>query len=139
VGDYITALPDFQRNSSRVVEGWGWDHASWDVEKWPTWVSSINGAPCVELVIEYRGTDLSSQEDLEANPVVAGRLVILQSRDGHAIWVSRRTLEANAPYPNDVEGGVIFRDEQGNPTGLSSARLSLQLSKFFATPRSVHG
>jgi predicted amidohydrolase YtcJ len=49
--------------------------------------------------------------------VIAGRPVILQSRDGHAIWVSKRTLEANAPYPDTVEGGVIMRDEAGNPTG----------------------
>ncbi|KIM45737.1 hypothetical protein M413DRAFT_442349 [Hebeloma cylindrosporum] len=94
VGEYIAALPDLQRDGSRIVQGWGWDHASWDVEKWPTW------------------------EDLEAHPEIAGRQVILQSRDGHAIWVSKRTLEVNAPYPDAVDGGVIFRDEQGNPTGV---------------------
>jgi len=58
-----------------------------------------------------------TQEDLETDPGIAGRPVILQSRDGHAIWVSRRTLEENAPYPDQVEGGVIFRDDRGNPTG----------------------
>ena len=38
VAEYITAHPDLQRNMSRVVQGWGWDHASWDVKKCPTWV-----------------------------------------------------------------------------------------------------
>jgi len=67
-----------------------------------------------------------TQEDLEADPGIAGRPVILQSRDGHAIWVSRRTLEDNAPYPDQVEGGVIFRDDRGNPTG-----------EFFVVPISI--
>lgn len=39
VREYILANPDIERNTSHVIEGWGWDHASWDVEKMPTWVS----------------------------------------------------------------------------------------------------
>jgi len=35
---YILADPDLHKNKSRVVEGWGWDHASWDEVKWPNWV-----------------------------------------------------------------------------------------------------
>ncbi|KAF8965645.1 amidohydrolase family-domain-containing protein [Flammula alnicola] len=94
VREYIQGNSDLERNKSRVIEGWGWDHASWDIAKMPTWA------------------------DLEADPVVAGRPVILQSRDGHAIWVSRRTLEENAPFPNAIEGGIIIRDGEGNPTGV---------------------
>ncbi|CAA7270285.1 unnamed protein product [Cyclocybe aegerita] len=91
---YVLANPDLEKNTSSVIEGWGWDHASWDVEKLPSW------------------------RDLEANSVVAGRPVILQSRDGHAVWVSKRALDANAPYPETVEGGIIVRDEDGEPTGV---------------------
>ncbi|KAF9474742.1 hypothetical protein BDN70DRAFT_884495 [Pholiota conissans] len=94
VREYIKANPDIEGDKSRFIEGWGWDHASWDVEEMP------------------------SSEDLEADSAIAGRPVILQSRDGHAIWVSKRTLEHNAPYPDTVEGGVIMRDEVGNPTGV---------------------
>ncbi|KDR67040.1 hypothetical protein GALMADRAFT_258710 [Galerina marginata CBS 339.88] len=94
VQDYIQSTPDLERNKSRVVEGWGWDHASWDIEKMPTWY------------------------DLEADPVVNGRRIILQSRDGHALWVSRQTLLENEPYPDSVPGGIIIRDEAGNPTGV---------------------
>lgn len=51
--------------------------------------------------------------------MVSGRPVVLQSRDGHAIWVSKKALEDNAPFPEGIDGGVIFRDDQGNPTGTS--------------------
>ncbi|KJA23395.1 hypothetical protein HYPSUDRAFT_39875 [Hypholoma sublateritium FD-334 SS-4] len=94
VRDYILGNADLEGNKSRVIEGWGWDHASWGVEKMPSW------------------------EDLEADPIIAGRPVILQSRDGHALWVSQRTLAENAPFPDTIEGGVIMRDKAGNPTGV---------------------
>jgi predicted amidohydrolase YtcJ len=48
---------------------------------------------------------------------VAGRPVILQSKDGHALWVSQRILAAMQPLPNEIEGGVIVRDKSGSPTG----------------------
>ena len=68
------------------------------------------------------------QEDLEADPVVAGRPIILQSRDGHALWVSQRTLAENAPFPDTIEGGVIMRDKTGNPTG------AVHLPKIIISP-----
>ena len=61
--------------------------------------------------------NIVTQRDLDAYPLIKGRPVILQSRDGHAIWVSRATLDANAPFPDSVEGGVILRDESGEMTG----------------------
>ena len=61
--------------------------------------------------------NIVTQRDLDAYPLIKGRPVILQSRDGHAIWVSRATLDANAPFPDSVEGGVILRDESGELTG----------------------
>lgn len=57
--------------------------------------------------------------DFESNSIVKGRPVILQSRDGHAIWVSRAILDANRPYPDSIDGGVIVRDSNGEPTGMS--------------------
>ncbi|KAF8153667.1 hypothetical protein BJ912DRAFT_937591 [Pholiota molesta] len=71
--------PDLERNTTSVIEGWGWDHASWDVTKMP------------------------SSEDLEADEVIAGRPSSPEPRRTR-IWVSKRTLEANAPYPDTVEG-----------------------------------
>lgn len=54
---------------------------------------------------------------MESDPFVRGRRVVLQSKDGHALWVSQRILDAMAPIPAHVEGGHIVRDEAGNPTG----------------------
>ena len=54
---------------------------------------------------------------MESDPVIRGRPVVLQSKDGHALWVSEKILDAMAPIPAHVEGGHIVRDETGNPTG----------------------
>lgn len=43
--------------------------------------------------------------------------VILEAKDGHAIWVNSKVLEDISPLPENVEGGVIVRDASGKPTG----------------------
>ena len=58
------------------------------------------------------------QDDLESDPVVAGRPIILQSKDGHALWVSKKILRAMESIPDEVDGGIIIRDSLGNPTGM---------------------
>jgi hypothetical protein len=65
-------------------------------------------------------THFGFQRDLDSDPITSGRQFILQSRDGHAIWVSRRTLEDNAASipQGSVEGGIVFRDALGMPTGM---------------------
>ena len=57
------------------------------------------------------------QDDLESDSVVRGRLIMLQSKDGHAQWVSKAMLEKMLPLPEEVDGGIIVRDQDGNPTG----------------------
>ncbi|KAG9316428.1 amidohydrolase family-domain-containing protein [Chiua virens] len=94
IREYIMEHPDVYHNTSRFVEGWGWDHTSWPVEEWPT------------------------ADALEEDPVVHGRPVVLQSKDGHALWVSKMVLQLSGPFPQEVEGGVIFRDALGIPTGV---------------------
>jgi len=54
---------------------------------------------------------------MESDPAIRGRPVVLQSKDGHALWVSQKILDAMAPIPAHVEGGHIVRDDIGNPTG----------------------
>jgi predicted amidohydrolase YtcJ len=44
---------------------------------------------------------------------------ILQSKDCHALWVSSKVMEISGPFPDVVEGGVIFRDDSGQPNGQS--------------------
>ena len=58
-----------------------------------------------------------SQEDLDADSVVRGRPVVLQSKDCHALWVSSKVIEISLPFPEFVEGGLILRDDAGRPTG----------------------
>lgn len=53
---------------------------------------------------------------------MAGRPIILQSKDGHALWVSRKILDAMAPIPDTVDGGIIIRDARGRPTGEPGVR-----------------
>ncbi|KAL1740761.1 amidohydrolase 3 [Schizophyllum fasciatum] len=95
VRNYILNDPDVYNNKSKVIEGFGWDSTIWPENRWPT------------------------AADLDADDVIHGRQVVLRSKDAHAYWVSGKTLEVNAPYPDsDVEGGKIVRDEDGKPVGV---------------------
>ena len=69
-----------------------------------------------------------NQHALEADPVVAGRPVVLQSKDGHALWVSLAVLQSMDPLPDEVEGGVIVRDAAGKPTGVPTSLSSIEYS-----------
>ncbi|KAF8626850.1 hypothetical protein AX15_004675 [Amanita polypyramis BW_CC] len=91
---FILANSDILNDTSKYIIGGGWDHTIWPMSRWPT------------------------AADLEADPVVRGRPIILQSKDCHALWVSLKGLEASSPLPNEVEGGVIMRDSDGRPTGV---------------------
>ncbi|KAH6885592.1 amidohydrolase family-domain-containing protein [Coprinopsis sp. MPI-PUGE-AT-0042] len=95
VVEYVKSHPDFLHDSSRIIEGFGWNHEGWDVPALPT------------------------AADLSSHPLLADRQIILASKDGHASWVSTATLALNGPYPESVEGGVIVRDKAtGEPTGV---------------------
>lgn len=61
---------------------------------------------------------VSVQDALEADPIIRGRPVVLQSKDGHALWISKTALELSSPLPSEVEGGVIVRNSFGTPSGL---------------------
>ncbi|KAJ7434315.1 amidohydrolase family-domain-containing protein [Mycena galericulata] len=105
VREYILSNPDILNNPHAFIRGGGWDHTSWPGASWPT------------------------AADLDADPVIRGRPVALQSKDCHAQWVSARTLELSAPLPPAVEGGIILTDDTGAPTGvlLDNAQELLQM------------
>ncbi|KAL0581839.1 hypothetical protein V5O48_000207 [Marasmius crinis-equi] len=94
VRNYILSNPDVQKDKTKFILGGGWDHTVWPSSAWP------------------------SAADLDADPVIRGRPVVLQSKDCHALWVSSQALEASLPLPSEVEGGVIVRDSSGQPTGM---------------------
>ncbi|KAF5370724.1 hypothetical protein D9758_002094 [Tetrapyrgos nigripes] len=93
VRDYINANPDVKADKSMYILGGGWDHTVWPTSGWP------------------------SAADLDADPIIRDRPIVLQSKDCHALWVSSAALEGSLPFPSEVEGGVIVRDESGRPTG----------------------
>ncbi|KAI5898555.1 uncharacterized protein SCHCODRAFT_02612450 [Schizophyllum commune H4-8] len=94
VRNYILNDPAVYNNKSKVIEGFGWDGTIWPEKRWPT------------------------AADLDADDVVRGRQVVLRSKDAHSYWVSGKTMEVNAPFPDEVEGGKIVRDEDGKPVGV---------------------
>lgn len=76
----------------------------------------------------YSSSTCWEQDDLEADPVVRGRPIVLQSKDCHALWVSSKALEVSLPFPESVEGGVIVRNSSGFPTGCALNSLVLIMS-----------
>ncbi|MBO8129248.1 MAG: amidohydrolase [Peptococcaceae bacterium] len=92
-------LAAVQAEARRMPHGrWILGHG-WNQEVWP-------------------GNEFPTKEELDAaaphNPVALTRTC------GHAVWVNSKALELagiNKDTPNP-EGGEIFRDEQGNPTGI---------------------
>ncbi|KAF7334584.1 Amidohydro-3 domain-containing protein [Mycena venus] len=94
VREYILSNPALLNNPDTFIRGGGWDHTSWPGASWPT------------------------ADDLDADSVIRGRPVVLQSKDCHALWVSRRVLELSTPFPASVDGGVILTDAGGAPTGM---------------------
>ncbi|KAJ7502912.1 amidohydrolase family-domain-containing protein [Mycena galericulata] len=94
IKSYITAHPDVHANTSRWIEGMGWDQT-----KWP-------------------GANFPTSADLSSDPLLRGRPILLLRVDVHAAWVSERVLELMAPLPPDIEGGSIIRDDSGDPTGI---------------------
>ncbi|KAF8160976.1 amidohydrolase family-domain-containing protein [Crassisporium funariophilum] len=94
VRNYILSTPDILNDTSKVITGGGWDHTAWPKAGWPT------------------------AADLDADSVIRGRPVVLQSKDCHALWVSSKAIESSLPLPETVEGGIIVRDEGGHPTGV---------------------
>lgn len=87
-------------NDDGWIEGKGWDADRWG--RWPT------------------------AADLER--VAPGRAIALWAHDHHALWVSAEALRRGGidRASPDPDGGVIRRDEHGEPTGVlheSAARL----------------
>jgi predicted amidohydrolase YtcJ len=57
------------------------------------------------------------KDDLEREPLLRGRPVLLVRIDCHAYWVSNAILSKLYDIPDEVDGGLIVRDKAGKPTG----------------------
>jgi hypothetical protein len=42
---------------------------------------------------------------------------VLQSKDGHALWVSSSVIQLSLPLPTTIEGGMIVHNSSGEPIG----------------------
>ena len=110
---YIVSHPDLQKDTTRLIEGWGWDQTKWPIAQFPTAVRLYFGT--VRLMSSLL---LLSKADLDQDPLLKGRLISLSRIDGHARWVSPAILHQMPNLPENVDGGFIVRDEQGYPTGI---------------------
>lgn len=94
VRQFILSDEDIKQDPLKFVLGWGWDHTKWPEHGFPT--AAV----------------------LDSDPIVRQHRVVLEAKDGHAIWVNSKVLECISPLPENVEGGVIVRDASGKPTGV---------------------
>lgn len=92
---FIENNPDIKNDTDAWIEGFGWNQNLWSSEgHFPT------------------------AAELDEDPVLNGRPIVLTRIDGHASWVSTKVLKYMGNLPETVEGGNIVRDEDGNPTGI---------------------
>ena len=61
----------------------------------------------------------ATKDDLDSDPLLRGRPILLSRIDYHAYWVSNTILSSLKNLPDVVYGGLIIRDEAGKPTGPS--------------------
>jgi hypothetical protein len=92
------ALEMIRRRAEALPEGaWlrghGWNHVLWEY-RWPTAV--------------------------ELDRVTLGHPAILSRKDGHSIWINSQAMELAGidRHTSDPDGGLIQRDELGQPTGI---------------------
>jgi predicted amidohydrolase YtcJ len=80
------------------IEGMGWNQNLWPGGAFPT------------------------AADLESSPKLKGKKISLARIDVHAEWVSQAIIDEleSRPggLPQEVDGGLIVRDEHGKPTGV---------------------
>ncbi|KAH9964935.1 amidohydrolase 3 [Russula dissimulans] len=94
IKSYLLAHPDVLHDHTRWIIGMGWDQTNWP------------------------GGDFPTADDLDREPLLRGRLVLLARVDVHAYWVSNAVLSKLTNLPDVVDGGLIVREEAGNPTGV---------------------
>lgn len=103
----VVAAPGPAQGGDEWVQGRGWDQNLWSPQAFPTKASLDAALP--------------------------GRPIVLRRVDGHAMWVSAKTLAVAGitKATPDPAGGRIVRDAQGEPTGvLVDAAMDLVAAKI---------
>ncbi|EJD04927.1 uncharacterized protein FOMMEDRAFT_105127 [Fomitiporia mediterranea MF3/22] len=94
VKNYVKNRPDLLKDRGLWIQGDGWDQTKWPEREFPT------------------------AAEFEADPLLRGRPIRLLRVDYHAVWVSQKVIDEAGNLPQDVQGGLIVRDENGSPTGI---------------------
>ncbi|KAG9105240.1 hypothetical protein FRC07_009463 [Ceratobasidium sp. 392] len=136
--------PGFQDAHAHVLQ-WGWARqlplrGSQSIEdvrtKIRTYIETTSPEP--GSWIEGQGWDQTlwrgsfpTADDLDDDPVLKGRPIVLARTDVHAYWVSNEVIRRLGPLPEKVDGGEIVRDVEGKPTGifLDNAMLLIEEAK----------
>ncbi|KAJ3992689.1 amidohydrolase family-domain-containing protein [Lentinula boryana] len=118
VKSYILSNPSVHANKTKWIYGWGFDKTRWHED-------SANSS--------FSSTSIDSEiwptyHAFESDPVTAGRPIWLTSKDGHAIWTSKKVIELAEerwgfedrkwPDNEDLEGGRIIKGKDGRPDGV---------------------
>ncbi|CAE6542889.1 unnamed protein product [Rhizoctonia solani] len=90
ISHYIQATP---LEPGAWIEGQGWDQTLW-------------------------GGAFPTAADLDKDPLLKDKPIVLARTDVHAYWVSSEVIRRLGPLPDTVDGGEIVRDADGNPTGI---------------------
>ncbi|KAG8705795.1 hypothetical protein FRC09_002751 [Ceratobasidium sp. 395] len=138
------AYPGFQDAHAHVLQ-WGWAmqlplRGSQSIEDVRAKIRAYieTSSPEPGSWIEGQGWDQTlwgglfpTADDLDNDPVLKGRAIVLARTDVHAYWVSNEVIRRLGPLPEKVEGGEIVRDAQGKPTGifLDNAMLLIEEAK----------
>ncbi|KAI0277880.1 amidohydrolase 3 [Russula aff. rugulosa BPL654] len=94
IKSYLVAHADVAQDQTRWIIGMGWNQTNWPG----------GGFPCAD--------------DLEREPLLRGRPILLVRVDFHTYWVSNAILSKIDNMPDEVNGGLIVRDKAGHPTGV---------------------
>lgn len=114
---YLVAHPEVAQDRSRWIIGTGWDQTNWPGGEFPSAVCAATDFPTTFIVPSL--FVYLVKDDLEREPPLRGRSVLLARIDYHAYWVSNAILSRLNSLPDNVDGGLIVRDKYGKPTGPS--------------------
>ena len=91
-------------------------------------IGRVEGSPLPYVLVKYwccvtlsHWLVPATKDDLDSEPLLRGRPILLSRIDYHACWVSNTILSNLQNLPDTVDGGLIVRDDVGKPTGPSDS------------------
>ncbi|TFK20204.1 hypothetical protein FA15DRAFT_708289 [Coprinopsis marcescibilis] len=126
VSHYVHSNPDILADEGGIVEGWGWDYEAFEGGKMPTAVritlSNIYPFPSILFVLALTNSHNRLPTRTTSSPTANA---LLSSQDKHATWFSQTILDANGPYPTEVDGVLSCGMRRGVMQAYSSTAMTL--------------